>query len=450
MARSLVRNAIAHAILKAKPSDRCSRGWGRSISLKSSFTATLVGVLFFPQRESLKLDGRKYDSQLLELLILASGSCKSFSIAAKLVQSFLPLEISSKQLSELTTLVGNELREARDQRTEVWNNRQLTDPKTVADPPPQLACVQIDGGRIQTRDVGGGHGVFNPHWRETKNASFHRMATESFDVDPHPELPGCFSSRKNMGELLVGLGESPDEGESHIENANIKPDFSWRPQPLFRSCLSSMACSDDFGPMMAAEADRRGFFTAPRRAFLGDGLSYNWTIHRNHFSTFTPILDFIHPIEHLYEVSQAITPDRDAAWEQTVSWIGECWQGRVDDVIGVLKTKQIAIGLPSEDTEETDARKVLADTIGYLVNNQSRMNYPQYRKQGLPMTSCLIESQIKEMNHRVKGTEKFWNDGEQAEAILQVVTALLSDEDQISNHFQTRPGSPYNRTRTPK
>lgn len=415
-----------------------------------SFTATLVGVLFFPQREALGLDGRKYDSQLLELIVLAGGSCKSFSIAAKLLKSFLQLNISAKQVSLLTTMVGSELRQSRDARTDAWKNRQLTQPKTIADPPPALACVQIDGGRIQTRELDQGHGVFNPHWRETKNAGFHRMATKSFSQDPHPELPNCFSSRKNMGELLVGLNAVDGENDVESESWDAPSDFSWRPKPLFRSCLSSMASSNQFGPMMAAEADRRGFFTAPRRAFLADGLAYNWTIHREHFSTFEPILDFIHPIEHLYKVANAIEPDRDAAWEQTVGWIEDCWQGNVEEVIGILKSKQVAIGVPPGDAEETDPRLILAETIGYLNNNAQRMDYPRYRRQGLPMTSCLIESQIKEMNHRTKGTEKFWNDGQQAEAILQVVTSILSDEEQLSSHFQSRPGSPYNRNTKPK
>jgi hypothetical protein len=37
------------------------------------------------------------------------------------------------------------------------------------------------------------------------------------------------------------------------------------------------------------------------------------------------------------------------------------------------------------------------------------MNYPDYRRQGLPVSTSMIESLIKEMNYRVKGTEKFWN-----------------------------------------
>ena len=382
--------------------------------------------------------------------MLAGGSCKSFLIAAKLLKSFLQLKISAKQVSLLTTLVGSELRESRDERVDRWKNRQLTQPKTVADPPPQLASVQIDGGRIQTRDVNAGHGVFNPHWRETKNASFHRMATKCFSADPHWELPSCFSSRKIMDKLLSGLSDDENDGAPETSQTDAKPDFSWRPKPLFRSCLSSMVSSDEFGPMMAAEADRRGFFTAKRRAFLGDGLGYNWIIQREHFSTFVPILDFIHPIEHLHEVSRAIEPDRDAAWEMTVGWIEDCWQGNVEEVIGILKSKQVAVGMPPDNAEATDPRTILADAIGYLSNNVSRMNYPEYRQQGLPTTSCLIESQIKEMNHRVKGTEKFWNDGHEAEAILQVVTAILSDEELITNHFQTRPGSPFDRKTTPK
>lgn len=248
-----------------------------------------------------------------------------------------------------------------------------------------------------------------------------------------------------MSNLLSGLEELP---ETSMDASAEKPDFSWRPTPLFRSCLASMASSSEFGWMMAAEANRRGFFTADRRAFLGDGLPYNWTIHQDHFSTFVPILDFIHPIEHLHEVSNAIEPEREKAWEQTVQWIEDCWQGNVQDVIGILKTKQIAVGLPPKNADANDARVVLDRTINYLINNACRMDYPRYRREGLPTTSCLIESQIKQTNYRVKGTEKFWNDGHEIEAMLQIIAATLGDRDNLAQHFQRRKGSPYQRETT--
>ena len=48
---------------------------------------------------------------------------------------------------------------------------------------------------------------------------------------------------------------------------------------------------------MAREAKRRRFAEAPAKAFLGDGLAWNWSIWKQHFPDFTPILDFLHVLE---------------------------------------------------------------------------------------------------------------------------------------------------------
>ena len=84
---------------------------------------------------------------------------------------------------------------------------------------------------------------------------------------------------------------------------------------------------------------------------------------------------------------------------------------------------------------------MLRRTLTYLKNNEPRMNYPAYRQQGLPVTSSMVESLIKEVNYRVKGTEKFWDHPEEAEAILHVRAALLSDDDRLAKHIENRPGS---------
>ena len=68
------------------------------------------------------------------------------------------------------------------------------------------------------------------------------------------------------------------------------------------------------------------------------------------------------------------------------------------------------------------------------------MDYPRYRQEGLPITSAHMKSLVKEMNDRVKGTEKFWNDGPAAEAILLVRAAALSDDDRLRKHMRSRPG----------
>jgi hypothetical protein len=47
------------------------------------------------------------------------------------------------------------------------------------------------------------------------------------------------------------------------------------------------------------------------------------------------------------------------------------------------------------------------------------MRYAEYRKSGLPITISPVESTQKQINKRIKGTEKFWRD-ESLEPLLQL------------------------------
>ena len=75
------------------------------------------------------------------------------------------------------------------------------------------------------------------------------------------------------------------------------------------------------------------------------------------------------------------------------------------------------------------------------------MKYPEYRRAGLPVTTAWMESLVKEMNYRVKGTEMFWNDPDGAEAILQVRAASLCEDERLAKHM---PGAGCAFTRRPK
>jgi hypothetical protein len=76
------------------------------------------------------------------------------------------------------------------------------------------------------------------------------------------------------------------------------------------------------------------------------------------------------------------------------------------------------------------------------------MDYPAYRQQGLSVSTAMVESLIKEVNHRVKGTEKFWNRPEGAENILQVRVVALCDDDRLSQWILNRTGSYFYRRST--
>jgi hypothetical protein len=433
--------SVAAVAKSSGVSEHFKRATARSRWTNPFVTVAPVSEIFFPQPPLLKLDGRAYSPLVLERIVSADGLAKSFVVAAKLLKLVGEIDVSSRQVNNLTVMVGEELARQRDGQTAAYAAQPLPRTATRVEPIPQLACVEVDGGRMQTRAEGVGPGVHEAHWRETKTAGFFRMKTASHAADPHPALPRCFADRKHMQGLLPGAQEEP-AAEAPVADH----DPNWRPTVLFRTCSASLETSERFGQMMAAEADARGFFAAHRRAFLGNGLAYNWSIHRRHFPTFEPIVDFVHPVERLHAAARAAHEEDDSAWPQYVAWAGAVWQGRVQEVIQELAGYSKSLGPPPTDADESDPRRVLAESLTYLRNNQSRMDYPRYRCQGLPVTSALIESLVKEMNYRVKGTEKFWNDGLPGEAILQVRAALLSDDDRLAAYIRQRPGSPYART----
>ena len=211
----------------------------------------------------------------------------SDDIAGTALDVVSELPVSSRQINKLATAIGTEMASDHDERARQYIEQPLPRQATEVDVRLDLAAVFCDGGRMRTRREGQGVGVHEPHWRETKNAGFHRMRSQTFDEDPQAELPECFRNQAYVEKLVNGLKSVKNEGRED-DTASSDPrdeaaesacagdgkSSSWKPETVFRTCVSSLADSATFGPMMAAEADRRGFYTAVKQAFLGDGLAY--------------------------------------------------------------------------------------------------------------------------------------------------------------------------------
>ncbi len=71
-----------------------------------------------------------------------------------------------------------------------------------------------------------------------------------------------------------------------------------------------------------------------------------------------------------------------------------------------LTAWQERLGRPPPEADEQDPRQVVKDVGRYLRNNRGRMDYPRYRREGLPVTSSWVESLVGEFNGRVKGRDK--------------------------------------------
>jgi hypothetical protein len=116
-------------------------------------------------------------------------------------------------------------------------------------------------------------------------------------------------------------------------------------------------------------------------------------------------------------------------------------------VLAELAEWQERLGWPPPGQAQTaeerrDPRRVVAEARTYLTNNRERMDYPRYRREGLPITSSLVESLVGEVNARVKSKQKYWLRPQGAEAILQLRAAVLSQDDRLARFFANRPGNP--------
>jgi hypothetical protein len=410
----------------------------------------------------LKIDQHEYSPLMIDKIVFAGTSSKSGEKGAKALLKLAGLQISAMTVLRITEQIGRELLQQSEHQAARHQRREL--PATNENPV-DIACVAVDGGRIRTRAGEQGCGVHDHAWKESKVAALWRMEGPTFNHDPHPQPPTCFLDEQHVPQMVREIkrqrseqhgrtAENSEKTASHPAVQAALPKSSterhWPPQRVFRTCVATLKDVHGFGPLVAGEAQRRGFYDASRQVFLGDGDHKNWTVHKLHFPHFIAITDFVHPVTYLYDAAGAVTSSWAAHWEQYSHWMTACWQGNVAAVIANLREWQTRLGLPENDTPDNDPRQIIDRTLTYLQNNESRMNYAQYRQQGLPITSCLVESLIKEINHRVKGTEQFWNrpSATEGESILQAVASLLSDGEPLTRHILSRPGCLYYHRRT--
>ena len=392
---------------------------------------------------------------MLQIIVEAAGRLPSFADAAFALH-LAGVDISPRHLGRIAHEIGGELAQKRDGQAVARRRRQL--PARVA-AAPEVAAVEVDGGRLRTRAAASGPGVHQPQSKEDKVACLVSLHSDRHEQDPQPEPPPAFTQPRRVQRLvrqMKGLpGEHPAEtagpgGAPEPPDPEPKaPPVPESPRRLVRTCVASMRDSRSFGPLVAAEAQERAFYQAPRRAFLGDGQAYNWSIQKGYFPDFEPIVDLLHVLCYLYLAAWATGGEEARRWSLYLAWLRACWQGRVGAVIAELRIWQGQVGEPppGEELKEYDPRRLVAEALTYLGNNQGRMDYPRYRREGLPITSSLVESLVGEFNARVKGPQKFWNRAEQdgAESILQVRAAVLSEDERLGRHFAERPGNPYRR-----
>lgn len=361
--------------------------------------------------------------------IVSQGGRYAFGEAAHNLEELAEQEISAQHVMRLTERVGAEWAAQRDREIEAFKQDHLA--RSHAQAPTAAASVMLDGGRVQTREEPSGPGVKNPEWHEPKYGCFTTLDSKPSKTDPQPEPPNKYLDREGVPKLVRQIQSVRGEAKTREQaqpSVRKKKKKNKRPsRELLRTVIATMAGVEEFGDQVAVEVYKRGLDLAARKACVGDGQKSNWSVWEKHLKEhgFIPILDFLHLLTYLYAAAQAQGGTGDQCWERYAEWMTWAWQGQREALLLAINAAAARAGSPPDGAPETDPRRVIEKTQTYVTNNIDKMDYPRYRKLGLPVSSAPIESTIKQFNKRVKGTEKFWRSSA-AEAVLQIRAAQLS------------------------
>lgn len=375
--------------------------------------------------------------KILQKMVWAGSNLGSYAMAEDAMRELAGVPVSLKRIRHVVSQVGNERVAERDAAVARFKEMDLPKQRigSTAVDPPQIAVTAMDGGRYQRRDHFGekDRSAREKHWREDKAGCLLSMSGPTYESDPTPELPEWLATSSSVAELAKMAEKQAvfDELEPMENPATETPDEASYPSPklVSREVVASSAEAESFGWQLAARAWQLGFPSAERQAFVADGAHANWTIQRKHFSRATPILDLMHALSYAFSAALTV-PEKDVYRR----WAGWIWGGEVDRVIAALRERQLQIGKPPAEASPTDPRERVDRALTYYEHHRLRMNYPEYRRLGLPLTSSHIESTIKQINRRVKGTEKFWSQST-SEAVLQLRADYLSDSTPLASFW---------------
>jgi hypothetical protein len=309
----------------------------------------------------------------------------TFREAATLLETLAGVQVGSETLRTQAEHLGTELE--GQQRRAMAHVQATQEPPQDAPPAPApgVLVVEADGVLVRYHD----RGPEGSPWHEVKLGIVGGWTGTR--PEAHLQAPSYVAAREPAAPFARRLGaEAARRGSLDV--------VGWRGQA----------------------ADGGGHEAILRSVVvIGDGAKWIWDeVAASFGGERTEIVDWWHAAEHLWDLSSALhsegTPEA-TAWADHAKHL--LWQHGPGPLLALLRETVAA-------TEH--ARTVLQRERGYFTTNALRMQYPLFRKQGLPVGSGAVEGGAKHLvQQRMKRAGMRWSELG-ARAILHLRCQTLS------------------------
>lgn len=172
-----------------------------------------------------------------------------------------------------------------------------------------------------------------------------------------------------------------------------------------------LGSKDAFAPALWALAVEQHVPTAQTSCVCADGAAWIWNLADEYFPVSRQIVDWFHATQHLADAAHALYPDvtdshKCSAWLKTYK--DHLYMGRLHTIIACLHKRN------------------RADLAIYFEHHQRRMQYLEFREEGLPIGSGTVESGVKQFKQRLTGAGMRWN-APAAERMIVIRAAVLGN-----------------------
>jgi hypothetical protein len=320
------------------------------------------------------LDSAHYSPRVEKELVWLSGAQSSFAGAEEICQRIGHVAVWDSSIWRRKERWGERIQQMeeaqREQANTLANAHTFRQQVTGAT---QCQGVAMDGTMVHIRQEG---------WKELK-------------------VGACF-------DVVASLTWDP-----------TRKEWEEMPHAVHNHYVAHLGGPEEFGQLVWARAQQRGWEWARDKEVVGDGAVWVWRVAQTHFYDGCQIVDWYHALEHLSDVAELLYGEETPAaqrWYRSAETA--LYQGHAERI--ALEVERAADGHPDTTAE------ALRREAGYLARDQRRMQYMERREEGYVIGSGMVESGGKQFKSRFCGPGMRWN-REGIERLIPIRAAIMSD-----------------------